>query len=71
MRKPISKNGVRRALERVHAEGHITFTVPIGTVVDRLWHEMEKDNFGSRRKPVDRESVRTALPLETELDGAH
>lgn len=68
MRKPISKHGLRRALERVEAEGHIAFEVPAGTVVDKLWHELEKRSYKTgRKKPIGRESVRTATPV-TELD---
>jgi hypothetical protein len=61
MRKPISKHGLRRALERVHAEGHIEYKAPVGTVVDKIWHELEKRTYNSgRKKPITRESVRTA-----------
>lgn len=61
MNKPISKHALRRAMERVHAEGFLSWDGPVGTVVDRIWHEIEKKQFnGSRKKPVPRESVRTA-----------
>ena len=67
MRKPISKHALRRAMSRVHAEGHIQWNEPIGTVVDRVWHELEKSSYAaSRKKPISRESVRTA-PLEADL----
>ncbi len=66
MRKPISKQGLRRALERVHAEGHFDYKSPLGTMVDKIWHEIEKTSYaGSRKKPLARESVRTTTP---ELD---
>jgi DNA-binding FadR family transcriptional regulator len=69
MRKPISKHGLRRALERVEADGHIEYRAPVGTVVDKLWHEIEKKSYsGSRKKPITRDSVRTAALPEAELD---
>lgn len=69
MRKPISKHGLRRALERVQAEGDMEFRSPVGTVVDKLWHEIGKTSYKSgRKKPVGRESVRTAAPVEPETD---
>jgi len=65
MRKPISKHGLRRALERVKAEGHIEYRAPVGTVVDKIWHEIEKKTYeGGRKKPLDRETVRTSAPEE-------
>lgn len=68
MRKPISKHGLRRALERVQAEGHVDYKAPVGTVVDKLWHELEKKAYsGVRKKPLARDTVRTA-PLKTEAD---
>lgn len=71
MRKPISKHGLRRALDRVRSEGHIDYKAPAGTVVDKIWHELEKKSYsGSRKKPITRESVRTATPPETDLDPA-
>jgi DNA-binding FadR family transcriptional regulator len=61
MRKPISKHALRRALDKVQAEGHIQFSQPAGTVVDKLWHEIEKESYnGGRRKPISRETVRAA-----------
>ncbi|HET7275755.1 MAG TPA: hypothetical protein VFI91_11375 [Longimicrobiaceae bacterium] len=74
MRKPVSKQSLRRAMERVHAEGHIQWSEPVGTVVDRVWHEMEKSNHGGgRKRPLSRETVRTAPPPDltpdTGLDG--
>jgi DNA-binding FadR family transcriptional regulator len=69
MRKPISKHGLRRALERVQADGHIEYRAPVGTVVDKLWHEIEKKTYSaSRKKPIARESVRTVALPESELD---
>lgn len=61
MRKPISKHTLRRALERVNAEGHVHWEEPVGTVVDRIWHEIEKKSYnGTRKKPVSRDTVRKA-----------
>jgi DNA-binding FadR family transcriptional regulator len=69
MRKPISKHGLRRALERVHAEGHIEYQAPVGTVVDKIWHELEKGSYkAGKKKPITRESVRTAGEIVAELD---
>ena len=68
MRKPISKHGLRRALERVQAEGHVDYNAPVGTVVDKLWHELGKKAYnGTRKKPISRDTVRTA-PLKVEAD---
>jgi DNA-binding FadR family transcriptional regulator len=65
MRKPISKHALRRALDRVEADGHVKLTEPAGTVVDRLWHEIEKSNYKEgRKKPVSRHSLRTAKAPE-------
>ncbi len=62
MRKPVSKHAIRRALEAIHAEGHIQWHDPTGSVVDRLWHHIEKQAHGQRRKPVSRDTVRTREP---------
>ena len=62
MRKPVSKHALRRALESVHAEGRIGWEEPTGTVVDRVWHHIEKQAHGQRRKTVSRESVRAGEP---------
>ena len=71
MRKPISKHGLRRALDRVQSEGHIAYNAPVGTVVDKIWHELERKNYnGGRKKPITRESVRTAALPEVEPDPA-
>lgn len=66
MRKPISKHGLRRAVERVHAEGHLEFKAPVGTVVDKIWHEIEKRSYsGGKKKPITRETLRTEGDLDT------
>jgi DNA-binding FadR family transcriptional regulator len=71
MRKPISKHLLRRALERVKADGFIEYQAPVGTVVDKIWHEIEKKTYASnRKKPLDRESVRTAAVTDVDLDAA-
>ena len=55
MNKPISKHALRRAMEKVHAEGFIQYAEPIGTVVDRIWHEVEKASFnGVKKRAVTR-----------------
>lgn len=65
MRKPISKHALRRALDRVHSEGRLHWNEPVGTVVDRIWHEIEKESYNSARKrPDSRETVRTAASPE-------
>jgi len=62
MRKPVSKHALRRALESVHAEGRIAWDEPTGSVVDRVWHHIEKQAHGQRRKPVTRDSIRSGEP---------
>jgi hypothetical protein len=62
MRKPVSKHALRRALQAVHAEGRIGWDGPVGSVVDRLWHHVEKQAHSQRRRPVSRESVRAGEP---------
>jgi hypothetical protein len=62
MRKPVSKQALRRALESVQAEGRIGWEGPTGMVVDRLWHHIEKQAHGQRRKTISRESVRAGEP---------
>jgi len=65
MRKPVSKHALRRALEQVRAEGLLSWDSPTGTVVDQVWHQIEKDAFaGGRKKPESRETVRLAEPVE-------
>jgi DNA-binding FadR family transcriptional regulator len=67
MRKPISKHALRRAMERVRKEGFISWEHPVGTVVDQIWHELEKASYKApRKKPVSRETVRTAPATEAE-----
>ena len=58
MRKPVSKHALRRAMEQVQAEGRIRWDEPTGAVVDRLWHHIERQAFGARRKPVTRDITR-------------
>lgn len=61
MRKPVSKHALRRALEKIQAEGLVTWEEPTGTVVDRLWHEIERSAYnGARKRPADRETIRVA-----------
>lgn len=70
MRKPISKHALRRALSKVHSEGRIQWDEPIGAVVDRIWHELEKSSYnGSRKRTPSRETVRTA-PVAPLVDEA-
>jgi DNA-binding FadR family transcriptional regulator len=65
MRKPISKHALRRALERVQAEGLIQWDQPTGAVVDRVWHEIEKKSYnGGRKKPVSRDTLRDPALVE-------
>ncbi|HEX7239755.1 MAG TPA: hypothetical protein VF263_05790 [Longimicrobiaceae bacterium] len=58
MRKPISKHALRRALERVQGEGLVTWSDPTGSVIDRVWHELEKEAFGASKKPSGRDAAR-------------
>ena len=62
MRKPVSKHALRRALESVHDEGRIQWEEPTGSVVDRLWHHIEKQAHGQRRKPVTRDTTPAREP---------
>ena len=55
MRKPVSKHALRRALERVVAEGRIQLEDPTGAVVDRLWHEIEKEMYAAEGKKAARQ----------------
>ena len=55
MRKPVSKHALRRALERVMEEGRIHLEDPTGAVVDRLWHEIEKEMYSSDAKKPARQ----------------
>lgn len=58
MRKPISKHALRRAMERVQAEGLLQWSEPVGTVVDRLWHEVEKEAFNAKKPSAARTPAR-------------
>lgn len=67
MRKPISKHALRRAMERVQAEGLLQWSEPVGTVVDRLWHEVEKEAFNAKkpaapRTPARKRATAAAVP---------
>lgn len=65
MRKPISKNSLRRAMDRAIEEGYVECSVPVNTVVDRIWHEMERENYNAgRKRTASRASVRTAIPAD-------
>ena len=65
MNKPISKHALRRAMEKVHAEGFIQYAEPIGTVVDRIWHEVEKASFnGAKKRAVSRTPGRVGPPTD-------
>jgi DNA-binding FadR family transcriptional regulator len=65
MRKPVSKHALRRALTRVHKQGHIEWKEPEGAIVDRIWHELERQSYnGARKRPVMRETVRTIPTAE-------
>jgi hypothetical protein len=71
MRKPVSKNSLRRAMDKAVAEGQIECAVPLNTVIDRIWHEMERENYnGGRKKVPSRETVRTAPVGEMAEPGA-
>lgn len=61
MNKPISKHALRRAVDKMVDQGHLVPNEPLGTLVDRMWHELEKGSFnGNRKKPISRDTVRTA-----------
>lgn len=69
MNKPISKHALRRAIDKVNAEGYIQFSEPVGTVVDRIWHEMEKGTYGgARKKAPARTSIRDVAPDPLEVE---
>lgn len=70
MRKPISKNGLRRAFESVVANGYVQCSEPVNSVIDRIWHEMERENYeGTKRRAPARETVRAAaIPSVIEQD---
>ena len=71
MRKPVSKNSLRRAFDKAVADGQLECSVPVNTVVDRIWHEMQRENYnGGRKKTTSRETVRTvgaAVAVDSEL----
>lgn len=64
MRKPVSKNSLRRAMDRAIADGQLHCEVPLNTVIDRIWHDMERENYNGGRKKASRETIRTAAPAE-------
>jgi hypothetical protein len=65
MRKPVSKHALRRALEQVQAEGRLKLEGPVNTVVDQIWHHLEKEAFnGGARKGAPRAAVRRREPVE-------
>lgn len=60
MRKPVSKNALRRAFDKAMTEGQIQCSVPVNTVVDGIWHDLEKETYnGGRKKPPPRRALRT------------
>ena len=63
MRKPVSKHALRRAMEQLRNEGRLRWDDPIGAVVDQLWHQLEKEAFGARKKPVSRDAARGREPV--------
>lgn len=62
MRKPVSKNSLRRAIDRAVADGQVHVDVPLNTVIDRIWHDMVRENYNGGRKKPSRASIRTAPP---------
>lgn len=61
MRKPVSKNALRRAFDKAMSDGQIQCTMPVNAVVDRIWHDMERENYNAgRKKPTPRTSLRGA-----------
>jgi hypothetical protein len=70
MRKPVSKNSLRRAIDKAVADGQIQTAVPLNTVIDRIWHDMEREAYnGGKKKTPARTSLRTAAvgaPVDTE-----
>jgi hypothetical protein len=71
MRKPVSKNSLRRALDKAVADGQLQCAVPLNTVIDRIWHDMEREAYnGGKKKATTRTSVRTAAvgkPVDSEV----
>lgn len=68
MRKPVSKNALRRAFDKALADGQLECTVPLNAVVDRIWHEMHRENYSRPRKKVSRETVRKATVTEPDIE---
>lgn len=69
MRKPISKHALRRAIERVHTEGLLRWEEPVGTVVDRIWHELEKEAYHNdtrKKAPARKRAASPAGPTSPE-----
>ncbi|HEX5725323.1 MAG TPA: hypothetical protein VFX98_07640 [Longimicrobiaceae bacterium] len=64
MRKPVSKHALRRALEQVRAEGRLQVEEPLNTVVDQLWHHLEKEAFNGARKTAPRNAARRRETVE-------
>lgn len=63
MRKPVSKHALRRAMERAGADGLVRWDEPTGTVIDRIWRELEREAFNrTKRRDGSRESIRTMEP---------
>ena len=62
MNKPISKHALRRAMSKADTEGLIKIAEPIGAVVDRIWHDLEKTTYngGSKKRPAARTAARAA-----------
>ena len=56
MRKPVSKNSLRRAMDRAIADGQLECTVPLNTVIDRIWHDMSRENYNGVRVSRQRSS---------------
>jgi hypothetical protein len=55
MRKPVSKHALRRAIEEARSEGLLTWTAPVGTVVDHVWHRLSREAVdGKPRSGQDR-----------------
>ncbi|HEX6925300.1 MAG TPA: hypothetical protein VF167_07710 [Longimicrobiaceae bacterium] len=68
MRKPVSKNALRRAFDKALADGQLECTVPLNAVVDRIWHEMHRETYNRPRKKISRETVRKAAVTEPDIE---
>ncbi|CAN5215091.1 hypothetical protein BH23GEM4_BH23GEM4_13170 [soil metagenome] len=64
MRKPISKHALRRALERVQGEGLLQLQEPTGPVIDRVWHEIERQAYSGSKKKPSRDTIRQPAVAE-------